>query len=259
MGEGIPTPLFGVFVLVTLATIVLSVFAWRWAVRHPMTDPLSEQGDNPLVYAAIGASDVVGVGARDPVTESWVSVVHGFMPPGTRLVRLGRSGITLREANAVEVPRAVASKPDIVTLWNCVNDSVRLIPPATYAADLRKALTVLSEGTQAKIYVLNLPDLSMLVQYSVSPVQRDLVQRGVQQWNRAINETARSFGGRVRVVDLFEISHEVSRHPEYISGDSFHPSTQGYHRLGEIVWETIRADFPFAGASVQPGQDYTQP
>lgn len=246
MSQGIPSTLFAFFMILTVAAIVLSIFAWRWAVRQPMTHPNPTPYNSPLFYSAIGASDVVGVGATNPDTESWVNVVHGLMPPGTRFVRLGRSGITLREANQVEVPKAVAAKPDVITIWNCVNDAVRLMPVRAYTADLTRTLDALTGGTQARIFMLNLPDLSMLVQYSASPQQRELVRGGVMQWNRAIAETARRYGDRVCVIDLFDISHEVDTHPEYISGDNFHPSTAGYQRLGEYVFSAISSELSLA-------------
>ena len=196
----------------------------------------------PLVYAAIGASDVVGVGATDPSTESWVNALHSMMPSGTRFVRLGRGGITLREANMVEVPQAVAARPDIVTLWNCVNDALRGVPLADYIKDLRSALNMLTKGTDATIVVLNVPDISSLMTGNVDSQQATMIRGGIQQWNKAIAETAAEYGDRVRVVDLFSASDEIAEHPEYISPDNFHPSTTGYHRLAEVVWQTIERE-----------------
>ncbi len=258
--SGIPSPLFGAFVAAMLVVIALSIFAWRWAVRKPaddiMTNKLS-QNQRSFVYAAIGASDVVGVGADNPATDSWVNVVYEHMPLGTRFVRLGRSGITLREANTLEVPKAVSARPDIVTIWDCVNDAVRITPLDQYSADLRKALNALTKGTGANILVLNLPDLSLLVQYSAYSAQRDLVRAGVQKWNAAIEQTVRAYDERVKVLDLFDVSHEALAHPEYISRDNFHPSTEGYRRLGDLVWAALEAYgwVPVAAPLEERGQE----
>src|SRR5689334_17330879 len=101
-----------------LVVIFLSAFVWRWAVRHPAYN--YEQADptvpKSLTYAAIGASDVVGVGADDPDRDNWASILHSYMPEGTNFVRLARSSITLREANTLEVPQAIAARPDIIIL-----------------------------------------------------------------------------------------------------------------------------------------------
>lgn len=202
----------------------------------------SMESPPPLVYAAIGASDVVGVGATDPSAESWVNALHSMMPSGTRFVRLGRGGITLREANMVEVPQTVAARPDIVTLWNCVNDAICGVPLADYVKDLRTALNMLTKGTDATVVVLNVPDISSLMAGNLDSRKEDLIRGGIQQWNKAIAETAAEYGGRVRVVDLFAVSDEIAEHPEYISPDNFHPSTTGYRRLAEVVWQTIERE-----------------
>jgi acyl-CoA thioesterase I len=225
-----------------VAVIFLTVFVWSWAVRRPATPDTANLSPAPLVYAAIGASDVVGIGATDPSAESWVNALHAMMPPNTRFVRLGRGGITLREANRLEVPQAVAAHPDIVTLWNCVNDALRGVPLSDYMKDLRSALDKLTRETNASIVVLNVPDISTLMAQNLDSQQEAMIRGGVQQWNKAIATTAAEYGGRVSVVDLFSVSDEIAEHPEYISPDNFHPSTTGYRRLAEIVWKTIEHD-----------------
>ena len=231
---------------VTILIISLTVIAWAWAVRRPVPVEQAAPEATPteersLTYAAIGASDVVGMGASDPETQSWVSVLHAYMPEGTRFVRLGRGGITLREANQVEVPEAVEAQPDIITLWNSVNDAVQGVPLPAYREELEKALTKLTEETSARIVVLNLPDITVLMD-GVPEGQRAPVRGGIVQWNKAIDEIAGNYSDRVTVVDLYPASEEVLDHPEYISPDNFHPSTVGYQRLAELVWETIQRE-----------------
>ncbi|MFL5731634.1 MAG: GDSL-type esterase/lipase family protein [Chloroflexia bacterium] len=239
---GVVSPLLmGVVVLV----IVLSVFVWAWAVRRPAAAPDEAGGGgddpaagDPITYAAIGASDVVGVGAEDPAGESWVNVLHGKLPPGSRLVRLGRSGITLREANTVEVPQAITARPDLVTLWNCVIDATGGVTLTSYIEDLHAALERLTSETEARVMLLNLPDISLLSH--AGSEQQELIRGGVMQWNAAMAEAAATHGDRVLVVDLFPVSAEVLDHPEYLSPDHFHPSTKGYRRLAAVVWEEAK-------------------
>ena len=247
MREPFQSPISPLLVGFVVFVIVLTVAVWSWAVRRPMTSEAANAGmatlePRPLVYAAIGASDVEGVGATDPSAESWVNALHSMMPSGTRFVRLGRGGITLREANMVEVPGAVVARPDIVTLWNCVNDALRGVLLADYVKDLRTAMDMLTKGTDATVVVLNVPDISGLMPGNMDSQQAAMIRGGIQQWNKAIAETAAEYGGRVQVVDLFAASDEIAEHPEYISPDNFHPSTTGYRRLAELVWQTIERD-----------------
>src|SRR5205823_633166 len=58
------------------------------------------QAQKPLTYVAIGASDAVGVGARDPETEGWVPRLGATLGPNVRVVNLGVSGSTLSQALA---------------------------------------------------------------------------------------------------------------------------------------------------------------
>jgi lysophospholipase L1-like esterase len=192
----------------------------------------------PITYAAIGASDVEGAGADDPSTESWINVLHDKMPEGTKLVRLGRGGITLGEANRLEVPGAVVADPDIITMWNVVNDATHGITLTTYLNDLTAALDKLTGETRATVVLLNMPDITILMN-GIPADQKELIRGGVEQWNRAIADAAARYDGRVHVVDLYPISEEVLNHPEYISGDNFHPSSTGYRRLAEVVWDEI--------------------
>lgn len=237
-----------------IAIIVLTIFVWRWAVRTPVpVTPDAEAGDaaeqeqeqeqvvKPFVYAAIGASDVVGVGARDPYSESWVALLARNLPPNTQLLRLGRNGITLNEANKVEVPQAVAAKPDLVTMWNCVNDATRGIPLAIYTRDLRSALDRLTQDTEAHIVLLNLPDLSLLLPGSDSP-RHELIRGGIRQWNAAMSQAAADYGDRVTLVDLFPGSAQVLTQPDLVSADSFHPSSAGYRWLADHVWSVMQRD-----------------
>lgn len=242
---------------VVIAIIFATVFAWAWAVRHPLIgdaeslhagekeaeemEQREKQRERPFVYAAIGASDVEGIGARDPNSESWVSLLARRMPPDTQFVRLGRSGITLNEANRVEVPAAIAARPDLVTMWNCVNDAVRGVPLALYTRDLQQALDRLTGDTEAHVILLNVPDLTVLLP-SADEMHRALVQGGIQQWNRAMRSVAASYNSRVTLVDLFPVSEYVPAHPELISADNFHPSSEGYLWLADHVWGVIESE-----------------
>ena len=238
--ESFQSPISPVLVASMVVVVFLSVFVWAWAVRRPTPVQNHQMERLPITYAAIGASDVEGVGASDPAGENWASLLHSRMPQGTRFMRLGRGGITLHEANALEVPQAVASKPDIVTIWNCVNDALGGVSLDRYTQDLNTALTRLTRETRAYVFLLNLPDISLIMQANAE--QRALARGGVQQWNQAIDATAASYKDRVTVVDLYPASAEVLDHPEYLSPDNFHPSTAGYKRLADIVWEAIERE-----------------
>lgn len=181
-----------------------------------------------LSYVAIGASDTVGVGAGAPDKESWPAVLHRKLPAGSRFVNLGVSGSLIQQALDQQLPVALDSDPDLVTIWLAVNDYGARVPLPRYASDLDLMLQTLRTRTRATILVGNVPDLSQL------PVAARFDLRDTERWNRAIGELAQRHGAIL--VDLRAAWNEVSAHPEYISSDGFHPSTTGYQRLAEIYY-----------------------
>ena len=193
-----------------------------------------------LVYAAIGASDTVGVGATDPVTQGWVRVLCDKMPNGTQIARLGISGATAKLAVGREVPQAIVAKPDIISVWNVVNDIVYGVSLDDYLSNLKAMLDKLTAGTQAPILVGNVPDITNL------PLIKRLFPAGkiaaqVTTWNAAITDMVGAYKGRVYLVDLHtDAFGDPAKHPEWVSGDGFHPTSAGYVQIANAYWQVIQ-------------------
>lgn len=185
------------------------------------------------MYAALGASDTVGAMSA---AEGWVPKVYSRMPAGTRLLNLGESGTLLSEARRRQVPRAVAARPDVITMWLAVNDFRAFVPLELYSLELDTALSTL-RASGAQVYVGNLPDISLLPW--VPRDWRSFVRDEVERWNEAISVVAARHGAEV--VDLFSDRSELLLHPEYLSHDGFHPSSQGYSRIADLFWEKMCA------------------
>jgi acyl-CoA thioesterase I len=188
----------------------------------------------PLVYVAVGASDAVGVGARDPETEGWVPRFGARLGSNVRIVNLGVSGSTLAQALDEQLRPAVDAGPDVVTVWLAVNDLNARVPLEQYAQDLDRLLGALST-TRARVLVGNVPDLARLA----STAGRDPgpLNAEVDRWNLVIAATAARHDAVL--VDLHGRWQEVADHPEYLSQDGFHPSSEGYARLAEVFAETL--------------------
>ena len=188
----------------------------------------SQSEPRPLTYVAIGASDSAGVGANVPDQESWPAVLQRQLPAGSRLINLGISGSLLHQALDQQLPIALDSEPDLVTVWLSVNDYAARVPLEPYIADLDTLLGQLRRQTSATVLVGNIPDMRSL------PSAGRFVLRDVDRWNAAIEESARRH--EVTLVDLRLTWQEVADHPEYISSDGFHPSTLGYQRLASVFY-----------------------
>lgn len=198
----------------------------------------SHEKYGPVTYAAVGASDTVGVGAEDPTKDSWVTVLNRRLPEGGTFVQLGVSGSTAELALAEQVPKAVAANPDLVTVWLAVNDANAFIPAETFGNTLEQILTRL-RANDARVFVGNLPDLSKVPVYSQVP--KFLIDQRVSSYNKEIQTRASKTGSVM--VDLFAVYDQSSKdNGSLISSDGFHPSTEGYGVIADAFWTAIKAD-----------------
>jgi lysophospholipase L1-like esterase len=190
----------------------------------------------PITYVAIGASDAVGVGARDPDMDGWVSRFGARLGSSVRIVNLGVSGSTLAQALDEQLPPALDAQPDVVTVWLAVNDLNARVPLERYAADLDRLLGQL-ESTHARVLVGNVPNLSGLAAYR--GVDSAPLQAEVDRWNNIIGTSAERHGALL--VDLHAHWQEAALHPEYLSADGFHPSSEGYKALADLFSQALGA------------------
>lgn len=205
------------------------------AQRTVSTNPLS----GPITYVALGASDAVGVGSSEPGSQGYVPLIAGHLPSGSHALNLGISGIRLHEALSKELPLALSTSPQLITIWLVANDFVGGVNYQSYISDLNNLLTRLHTLTKARIVMANLPDLTRLPAFHDQTTnQKAQMLQEIEQWNQGIARVAAQYG--VALVNLFQDGSEITAHPEDISGDGFHPSAQGYVRLAELFWQVIQ-------------------
>lgn len=187
-------------------------------------------------YVAIGASDTFGIGTEDPYNESWPADLAFLMGDKIRLVNLGVPGITTHAALEAELPIALESRPQFVTIWLAVNDLVAQVPVDNYSHDLDLMLTRLQQvAPHAKIAVGNLPDLTKLPSFAHdNPL---VLSRKIEVYNNAIAGVVQQH--HVILVDLSGQRYNLQDFPQYISGDGLHPSAIGYERLAELFYVAI--------------------
>ncbi|HLX59289.1 MAG TPA: GDSL-type esterase/lipase family protein [Ktedonobacteraceae bacterium] len=194
----------------------------------------------PVVYVALGASDAVGVGSNVPVSQGYVPLVAAHLPKGSHALDLGISGIQLRDALTAELPLALSTSPDLITVWLVANDFIGGVTYDDYMQNLGTLLSQLRGRTHARIFMADLPDLTRLPAFAGdTAAQKAQMLQEIQRWNAGIAQQAARYG--VTLVDLFSHGSEITAHPEYISGDGFHPSPAGYARLANLFWQAIQA------------------
>src|SRR3989440_8567229 len=207
------------------------------------TGALRPSAPTPVVYAAIGASETYGMGAGDP-RQAWPQVyTDDVLPRSAVLHTFGIPGATTAQALHDEVPAALAVHPTVVTVWLNVNDLVNGVATLDYEAQLRQVLRALRRGGQARVLVANTPDLAQLPAYraclpnaptggptclipaGLMPTPQ-AVGAAVASYNAAISDAANKEGATL--VDLNLNDSQIAQHPEWISADGVHPSSQGY-------------------------------
>ena len=210
----------------------------------------------PIVYAAIGASETYGIGATDRYRQAWPQIFYNdVLPRSAVLYNFGIPGATTAQALHDEVPAAVAVHPTVVTVWLNVNDLIGGVAAPTYEAQLRQVLKALRRGGKARVLVANTPDLAQLPAYracfpnapaggpaclipdALLPTPQ-AVAAAVAAYNAATTQAVNLEGATL--VDLYLNGGQISQHPEWISGDGFHPSGQGYAVIAKLFEDAYR-------------------
>ncbi|GAC1330521.1 MAG: hypothetical protein NVSMB17_07940 [Candidatus Dormibacteria bacterium] len=208
----------------------------------------------PLVYAAVGASETLGSGARQTTTDAWPQVFYRTaLPRAAVYYNFGLSGDTVSGAQTDQVPGALGVDPTLVTVWLNVNDLLAGVTPARYQLALSKLVHDLRRGGAAQVMVANTPFLDRLPAYLAchggavaqcppGPVARltpAALNALVDAYNAAIETVVREEGAAL--VDLHARGETPDLHPEWVSADGFHPTTAGHAAIAAAFAERYRA------------------
>jgi lysophospholipase L1-like esterase len=198
---------------------------------------VNQVSHSQITYVAIGASDTFGIGTSDPYMDNWPTDLADKLGQKVHLINLGIPGITLHDALNLELPVALDSHPDLVTIWLGVNDIANKVPIDSYSHDLDLMLTRLeSQAPPAHILIANIPDLTLLP-YFASYNQQKLTTI-IEDYNATIAHEAQQH--HAILVNLSQQNYNLREHPEYISNDGLHPTDLGYLQIAELFYKTIQ-------------------
>ncbi|HLV98837.1 MAG TPA: SGNH/GDSL hydrolase family protein [Ktedonobacterales bacterium] len=190
------------------------------------------------IFVAIGASETFGTGADRPATQNWPTDLSNRLPQGAQVINLGIPGITAPEALQNELPEALDAQPNLVTVWLGTNDIVDQVSLADYQQSLDSILSQLQQQTRARVAVANIPDLTLLPRFN--SYDSKALQGLVGQWNQAVKQEIAAHGDIL--LDVYSHTSEILGHPEYLSGDGLHPSTQGYQQIAAFFYQVLHKD-----------------
>lgn len=213
----------------------------------PTPSPSPSPSPSPppaIAYVAVGASDSVGVGASNPQTKSWPALIAARLPAGSEYRNVAVSGSAAAQAFRDQVPVAVARPATVATVWLAVNDLNAGVPPGAYARTLEDLIVAITTKTAAKVFVGNVPDLTLVPAYASADQAR--LRAAVADYNRAIDGVVRANASRVVLVDLFNGSDVLLREV-LVAPDGFHPNDRGYQLIADRFTEVMKG----AGVSLR--------
>ncbi len=190
----------------------------------------------PITYLALGDSTGSGVGATEGgyVTRLFKRIVAHR--PGSKLINLCVSGATTSEVLRDQLDSGVRADPQLVTLGIGINDIGYGLSLEQFSENYEEILSRLKNNTRATIVITTIPDISSAPR--IPAAMRSEYHQRIVEFNGRLAEIASAHG--VIVFDVYTITHEhLPSHPEYFSGDGFHPSDKGYELWAERMWPTI--------------------
>jgi acyl-CoA thioesterase-1 len=191
-----------------------------------------------VVYAALGDSTGVGVGAREG--GGYVARLFERIRPehtDSKLINLCVSGATTEDVLRGQLHEAVNARPTLVTLGVGINDLGHGLTAEQFARNYEEIVLQLKKETSARVVVTNVPDISLAP--VVPATEREATRRRIELFNEKLESIARRY--QLSVVDIYTETHRViPEHPEFFSDDGFHPSAEGYAYWAETMWPAVK-------------------
>ena len=191
----------------------------------------------PVFYVAFGDSTGVGVGARRGGYVARVFERIERVRAGSSLRNFCVSGAQTADVLRGQLTRLDSTRPTLITLGIGINDVSHGVAPDQFARNYEEIVTRLRSKTDAPIVATNIPDISHAPR--VPAFLHEQVRQRIQLFNTHLAEIARRHD--LLLVDAYDMSRTViPNHPEFFSGDGFHPSDEGYEYWAKMMWPTVK-------------------
>jgi acyl-CoA thioesterase-1 len=199
-------------------------------------------GDS-IEYAALGASDVVGVGAT-PLTNGYVYLIaDGVEQQRGKDVDLNNLGIpaatvgTIKKVTIEILKRS--STPALITLSTGANDIIAGDDPTSFERDLKALLDELrSIAPNSTIAIATVPNLTQVPRFIDDP-DPDVTASRLNIFNAAIVRQAKAHNALV--VDLYSVQLNDTLVNEV---DGFHPSDAGHRAIADQFLSVLAPVIP---------------
>ncbi|MBF0375051.1 MAG: hypothetical protein HQL39_16745 [Alphaproteobacteria bacterium] len=211
---------------------------------------LSLQGDEGIIYLAVGASETGGLSGFAPSQGYAYRIAEAIdQQKHVSLIPLAIPGARAKDlAPAVEATLDTAPSPHLVTVWVGANDLAAGRDIDDFADDLDALVASIRDETRAPLVMATLPDLAALPRFRDRP-DPDVTADRVLAYNAVILLTAQRHGARL--VDL----HRAVPTAELVAQDGAHHGGAGHARIASEFLKVIR---PALGLSEPPVEQLAQ-
>src|SRR3989441_12476785 len=141
-------------VLAVLATAALLLGACSQGAKSP-SSAVRSSPPPPVVYAALGASETVGVGTSDPTRQSFPQLLYLRLPRTAVYYNFGLPGETTAAALKDELPAALVVQPTLVTVWFNVDDIAAGVGADDFESRLDRLVGPLTRGGATRVLIAN--------------------------------------------------------------------------------------------------------
>jgi len=197
---------------------------------------LAAAAAQPTTYVAVGDSTGAGMGASRGGYPERLAERLGRAGLPVQLVNLCYPGARAVDALRLQLPRALANHPRLVTVGIGINDVLRHTELSSFARSLDELAQAL-RSSGARVLLVNVPDLARSPRAVMDEPPAELRAR-VRQVNRAVAEVAARY--RFDLVDLFAAGAEVYGAQGTLSLDLLHPTDEGYDRWAKAAEPAAR-------------------
>jgi lysophospholipase L1-like esterase len=198
---------------------------------------------NSIHYSALGASDVVGIGAT-PLTNGYVYLIEDSIEQqrgeSVHLTNLGIPGAdvgAIREVSVAIMKRSAT--PDLVTVSTGANDVIQGSDAASFENDLKGLLSDLRAiAPSSTIAIATIPNLTEVPRFRENP-DPDVTSNRLSNFNAAIRRQAAAYNALL--VDLYSVPLSDSLVSEI---DGFHPSDAGHRVIADQFLTVLASSIP---------------
>ncbi|PFM26608.1 lipase [Bacillus cereus] len=186
-------------------------------------------------FVAIGDSFTEGIGDEvERITlKSWVDHFVQLCVNDIEYANFAKRGLVTKEIRSQQLEKALAFKPDLVSLIAGANDVLKgRWNLQTYKNDMEFMIDKLSK-TGADIMIANLPDFT--VRLPLASEKKQVIKEQLLEANEVIFSLSREY--KLHHVDFW--NHHVVNDNTLWSTDFIHPNSKGYVKVAELIFNSL--------------------